>query len=152
MPRLYTDANPTHLAYYIEDWGKSGFQNLPHHFPIMDAEYMAVAYGLNEYFIAWNKEVDARQGDLDTERLKATGEEKFYKVATPSQETKRDLPPPVLVLSDNEVVVKQLTRQYHISKDSLRKLAQQIWQQTENIDVRYEWVPRKENLAGKMLK
>lgn len=152
MPRLFVDANPTHLAYYIEDWGKSGYQKLPRQHTIMEAEYMAVMYGLNEYFLAWNKEVDARQDDLDTERLRATGEEKFYHVATPSQETKRKLPPPVLVLSDNEVVVKQLTRQYHIGKDSLRKLAQQIWQMTENVDVNYEWIPRKDNLAGKMLK
>lgn len=152
MPKLYVDANPRTLTYYIEDWGKSGHQMLPHYTPIMEAEYMAVMYGLNEYFLAWNKELDARQDDLDTEKLRATGEEEFYQVATPSQKTKRALPPPVLVLSDNEVVVKQLTRQYHIGKDSLRKLAQQIWQMTENVEVRFQWIPRAENIAGKMLR
>lgn len=152
MPRLFTDANPTTIAYYIEDWGKSGYQNLPRHYTIMEAEYMAVMYGLNEYFLAWNKEVDARQDDLDTERLRATGEEKFYHVATPSQETKRELPPPVLVLSGNEAVVMQLAHHYHIGKDSLRKLAQQIWQQTENVEVKFQWVPRSDNIAGKMLR
>ena len=147
MPRLYCDANPRCVAYVL-DGGGSGYQMLPSgRYTSMEAEYLAIQYGLNEYFLKWNKELDARQYDMSIE----SGKE-FYKTATPSQETPRPLPPPVLVLSDNEVVVKQLSRQYHISNDKLRKLAQQIWQMTSNIDVRYEWVSRKENPAGMMLK
>jgi len=57
-----------------------------------------------------------------------------------------------MVCSDNEVVVKQLTRQYHINNDRLRKLAQQVWQMIQNVDVKFEWVSRKDNPAGMMLK
>ena len=150
-PRLYCDANPKTIAYVL-DGGGSGYQNLPSGHTSMEAEYLAIMFGLNEYFLKWNKELDARHGDLDAEKLKATGEEDFADVASPVDKTKRPLPPPVLVLSDNEVVVKQLSRQYHIGNDRLRKLAYHIWQMTKNVDVKYEWIPRAENVAGKMLK
>jgi len=143
VPKLYTDANPRMIAYVL-DGGGSGYQRIPDGHTSMSAEYLAIMYGLSEYFLKWSKELDARQYD-------GVGEE-LTKVATPSMETPRPLPPPVLVHCDNEVVVKQLSRQYHIGNDRLRKLAQQIWQMTQNIDVKYEWVSRKDNLAGKMLK
>ena len=147
MPKLYTDANPRCIAYYL-DGGGSGYQMLPSgHYTSMEAEYLGIIYGLNEYFLKWNRELDARQYDMSIE---SGGE--FFKTATPSQETPRPLPPAVLVCCDNEVVVKQLSRQYHIGNDRLRKLAQRVWQMTQNVDVHYEWVPRAENLAGKMLK
>lgn len=146
MPSLYCDANPSGIAYYL-DGGGSGYQPLPTGYTSMEAEYLAIIYGLNEYFLKWNKELDARQYDMTRE-----SNEEFFKVATPSQETPRPLPPPVLVLCDNEVVVKQLSRQYHIGVDRLRKLAMRVWQMTENVEVKYEWISRKKNLAGKMLK
>ena len=147
MPKLYTDANPYHVAYVLE-FGGSGYQELPAgHYSSMEAEYLGVIFGLNEYFLKWNKELDARQDNMSLE-----SNMEFYKVATPSEETPRPLPPPVLVCCDNEVVVKQLSRQYHIANSDLRKLAQRVWQMTQNVDVKYEWVPRAENLAGKMLK
>lgn len=151
MPRLYTDANPRILAYYL-DGGGSGYQNLSEGYTAMEAEYLAIIYGLNEYFLKWNRELDARQDNLDRERMKATGEMEFANVASPADKTKRPLPNPVLVCCDNEVVVKQLSRQYHIGNDRLRKLAQRVWQMTQNIEVKYSWIPRRENLAGKMLK
>lgn len=144
--RLYCDANPNTIAYVL-DGGGSNYQDLPPGHTSMEAEYLAIIYGLNEYFLKWNKELDARQDDMGIE---SKGE--FYKVATPSQETPRPLPPAVLVLSDNEVVIKQLSRQYHVGNSRLRKLAQQIWNMTKNVDVHYEWCPRAENPAGKMLK
>ncbi|GAH64776.1 unnamed protein product, partial [marine sediment metagenome] len=97
-------------------------------------------------------ELDARQDDRDAELSKRTGSFEFGKVASPAAETKRPLPPPVLVCCDNEVVVRQLSRQYHIANDRLRKLAQRVWQMTKNVEVKFEWIPRAENLAGKMLK
>ena len=146
MPRLYTDANLKCIAYVL-DGGGSNYQMLPPGHTSMEAEYLAVIYGLNEYFLKWNKELDARQDDMSLE-----SNMEFYKVATPSEETKRPLPPPVLVCCDNEVVVKQLSRQYHIGNDRLRKLAQRVWQMTENVDVKFNWISRKYNPAGKMLK
>ena len=151
MPKLFVDANPNMLAYVLEDGG-SGYQELSERHSAMEAEYLAVMYGLNEYYLRWSKELDPRHGDLDTAKFKATGKVEFANVASPADQTRRPLPPPVMVCSDNEVVVKQLTREYHIGSDKLRKLAQQIWQQIQNVDVKFAWVPRAENLAGKMLK
>ena len=140
MPKLYCDANPRSIAYYL-DGGDSNYQELPIGYSSMEAEYLAIIYGLNEYFLKWNKELDARYSD-----------ENFNAVGTPSDRTKRHLPPAVLVLNDNEVVVKQLSREYHIGNDKLRKLAQQVWNMTKNVEVKFQWISRKENLAGKMLK
>lgn len=151
MPRLYCDANPRTIAYVL-DGGGSGYQNLSAGFTSMEAEYLAIIYGLNEYFLKWNRELDARQDDIDHELSEHEGGMEFGSVASPSDKTKRSLPDPVLVCCDNEVVVKQLSRQYHISNDRLRKLAQRVWQMTENVEVKYQWIPRAENLAGKMLK
>jgi len=154
MPKLYTDANPRCIAYVL-DGGGSDYQMLPPGHTSMEAEYLAIQYGLNEYFLKWSKELDARQYNMTKESIaetKESEESEFFKTASPASETPRSLPPPVLVCCDNEVVVKQLSRQYHIANDRLRKLAQQVWQMTENIDVHYEWIRRNENLAGKMLK
>jgi len=151
MPKLFVDANPKMVAYVLENGG-SGYQRLHGNHSAMEAEYLAVSYGLNEYYLKWNKELDARHGDLDIERMRKTGEVVFENVASPAEQTRRPLPPPVMVCSDNEVVVKQLSREYHIGNSKLRRLAQQIWQQTQNVDVKFAWVPRAENLAGKMLK
>jgi hypothetical protein len=144
MPKLFCDANPSMIAYVL-DGGGSGYQNLAPGETSMTAEYLAIIFGLSSYFLKWQEELDARQYNGLTD-------ETLTKVATPSQETKRPLPPPVLVCSDNEVVVKQLSRQYHISNEAIRKLAQRIWQMTANVDVKYQWIPRAENIAGKMLK
>jgi len=146
MPKLYVDANPRMVAYVL-DGGGSGYQELPPGQTSMTAEYTAVIYGLNEYFFKWNRELDARFSDLDPETR-----DLYDGVGTPADHTARPLPPPVLVCSDNEVVVKQLTRQYHINNDRLRKLAQQVWQMIENVDVKFQWISRKDNPAGMMLK
>jgi len=151
VPRIYCDANPSTVAYVI-DGGGSGYQYLPDGHTSMEAEYLAIIFGLGAFYIKWNKELDARQGDLDVEKLRATGEEDFAKVISPSDETPRQLPPPILICSDNEVVVKQLSRQYSIGNSRLRKLAQRVWQMTEKVEVTYQWIPRADNLAGKMLK
>ncbi|KKN19277.1 hypothetical protein LCGC14_0947420 [marine sediment metagenome] len=148
MPKIYVDANPSYAAYVI-DGGGSDHTRLPPGHTAMEAEYLAVIYGLNQFFLKWNKELDARQYNM-TKESKDT-DEGFFKVATPSEETPRQLPPPILICSDNEVVVKQLSRQYHIGNARLRKLAQQVWQMCQNLEVKFEWVSRKENLAGKML-
>lgn len=151
MPKIYCDANPRTMAYVLEGGG-SGYQDLPAGYTSMEAEYLAIVYGLNEYYIKWNRELDARQDNIDPELSKRTGDMEFAKVASPAQETKRPLPPPIMVCSDNEVVIRQLRREYHTGNERLRKLAQRVWQMTENVSVRYEWIPRVENLAGKMLR
>ncbi len=159
MPRLYCDGNPIMIAYVLQ-FGGSGYQYLPSRCSAMEAEYLAIIYGLNEYFLKWSRELDARYSNMTGESravadiMEKEGREAdpFFDAASPSDKTKRPLPPPVLVCCDNQVVVNQLSRQFHIGNDRLRKLAQRIWQMTANIEVKYEWVSRKENLAGKMLK
>lgn len=151
MPKLYCDANPSTIAYVLE-FGGSGYQNLPSGYTSMEAEYLAIIYGLNEYFLKWNRELDARQDDIDIEKSKLEDNMEFNSVASPADQTPRQLPPPVLVCCDNEVVVKQLVREYHIGNERLRKLAQRVWQMVQNVEVKFEWIPRAENLAGKMLK
>lgn len=154
MPRLYCDANPKMIAYVL-DGGGSGYQHLPAGHTCMEAEYLAIIYGLNEYYLKWNKELDARQANMTRESIAEAGKTEgdiFYDVASPADKTKRPLPPPVLVCSDNEVVVKQLSREYHIGNDRLRKLAARVWQMIQNVEVKFQWIPRAENLAGKMLK
>ncbi len=146
MPIIFVDANPRMVAYVVQDGG-SGYQELESDYPIMEAEYIAVLYGLNEFFLKWNSELDSRFSDLDPETKNFVD-----RVNTPSDRTARPLPPPIMVRSDNEVVVKQLSRQYHIGNARLRQLAQQVWQITKNLDVTFEWVSRKDNIAGKMLK
>lgn len=151
MPALYVDANPRMIAYAL-DFGGSGHQHLPLGLSSIEAEYLAISYGLNEYFLKWNRELDARQSDIDIEKMQRTNKVEFADIASPADRTKRPLPPAVVVRSDNEVVVKQLNQEYHIGDDRLRKLAQQVWQQCQNVDVKFEWIPRSENKARRRLR
>jgi len=144
MPKLYCDANPRMIAYYL-DGGGSGSQPLADGYTSMEAEYIAIIYGLNEYFLKWNKQLDARQ-------YNGLSDSELTKVADILAHTAQPLPDAVLVCCDNEVVIKQLSRQYHIANDRLRKLAQQVWDMTKNVEVTFQWIPRKDNLAGFMLK
>lgn len=57
-------------------------------------------------------------------------------------------PEATMILSDSQLVIRQLQHQYHIKEDRLRDLAMEVWSNT-NVD--FEWVPRKKNLAGKVL-
>lgn len=146
MPRIYCDANLRTIAYVV-DGGGIGLRKstqLPPNYTSIQTGYLAIIYGLNEFFLKWNKELDARQYDGLGDRL--------TKVPIPSRHTPRPLPPPMLVCISNEIIVKQLSRQCPIDSDKLRRLAQQVWRMTENLDVKYQWIPRAENLAGKMLK
>ena len=56
------------------------------------------------------------------------------------------------ILSDSQVVVSQINHQYAIRNDKLRDLARQVWSIIQKYDtVTVSWIPRKKNLAGKML-
>lgn len=52
------------------------------------------------------------------------------------------------ILSDSQLVVNQLNRKWHIREDRLREYAMEIWRYK---GVKFTWIPRKENLAGKLL-
>lgn len=58
----------------------------------------------------------------------------------------------IIIFSDSKNTISQLNHEFAINNEQLRKLAQEAW----GIIGRYSnltlnWVPRKENLAGKML-
>lgn len=60
---------------------------------------------------------------------------------------------PIRIMSDSRNTVNQINHEYAINKDTLRNIIRQIWQMVGEIDceISFTWVPRKENLAGKML-
>lgn len=52
------------------------------------------------------------------------------------------------ILSDSQLIVNQLNRKWHIKEARLREYALEIW---KHPGVAFTWIPRKENLAGKLL-
>lgn len=58
----------------------------------------------------------------------------------------------IIIFSDSKNTVNQLNHEFAINSEHLRKLAQESWAimgKFSNLTI--TWVPRKENLAGKML-
>lgn len=58
----------------------------------------------------------------------------------------------IIIYSDSKNTVSQLNHEYAINSPELRALAMEAW----NLIAKYphlkiKWIPRKENLAGKML-
>jgi len=55
------------------------------------------------------------------------------------------------VYSDSKVVVNQLNHTFAIKDDTLRNLALEVWKLSERLNIKFIWVSRKENKAGKVL-
>ena len=55
------------------------------------------------------------------------------------------------IYSDSKLVVNQLNHEWHIKEDNLRNLAIEIWKLIGNRKVSFNWVPREQNKAGKLL-
>jgi ribonuclease HI len=56
------------------------------------------------------------------------------------------------ILSDSQVVVRQINHEYAINDPALRGMAQTVWRLLPSHgNARIQWIPRRENLAGKML-
>ncbi|MGQ0795678.1 MAG: reverse transcriptase-like protein [Nitrosopumilaceae archaeon] len=58
----------------------------------------------------------------------------------------------VIIYSDSKNTVSQLNHEYAINSSELRTLAMEAWNligKYSNLSIK--WIPRKENLAGKML-
>lgn len=59
---------------------------------------------------------------------------------------------PVDILSDSQVVVRQINHEYAINDPTLRDMAREVWRLLPSHgNVRVQWIPRRENLAGRML-
>jgi len=58
----------------------------------------------------------------------------------------------IRILSDSKNTVSQLNHEFAINNEKLRELARDAWELIGKIpNLNISWVPRKENLAGKML-
>lgn len=58
----------------------------------------------------------------------------------------------IVIYSDSKNTVNQLNHEFAINNDQLRILAQEAWSIMGKIsNISIKWIPRKENLAGKML-
>ena len=58
----------------------------------------------------------------------------------------------IVLLSDSKNTVSQLNHEFAINNERLRELARQAWALIGKIpSITISWIPRKENLAGKML-
>ena len=64
----------------------------------------------------------------------------------------RDLNEEIIIYSDSKNTVNQLNHEFAINNEQLRNLAREAWSIMGNIsNLSIVWVPRNENLAGKML-
>ena len=58
----------------------------------------------------------------------------------------------ITIFSDSKNTVNQLNHEFAINNEQLRILAQESWLLMPKIhELKIIWIPRKENLAGKML-
>ena len=58
----------------------------------------------------------------------------------------------IIIFSDSKNTISQLNHEYAINNDQLRVLAQEAWKLIGKLPkLKLKWIPRKENLAGKML-
>jgi len=64
----------------------------------------------------------------------------------------QDLSEEIIIFSDSKNTVNQLNHEFAINNEQLRILAQESWLLIPKIpELKIKWIPRKENLAGKML-
>jgi ribonuclease HI len=58
----------------------------------------------------------------------------------------------IIIFSDSKNTVSQLNHEYAINNEQLRSLAREAWEIiTKFPNLKIKWIPRNENLAGKML-
>lgn len=58
----------------------------------------------------------------------------------------------IIIYSDSKNTVLQLNHEYAINNDRLRTLAREAWELIARFpNLKIKWIPRKENLAGRML-
>ncbi len=58
----------------------------------------------------------------------------------------------ITIYSDSKNTVSQLNHEFAINNEQLRILAREAWELiAKNSKIKLVWIPRKDNLAGKML-
>ena len=81
-----------------------------------------------------------------------TNNQAEYSAVLAALEKFADSAGPVTVLSDSQVVARQINHEYAINDPTLRDMARAVWRLLPSHgNVKVQWIPRRENLAGKML-
>ncbi len=57
----------------------------------------------------------------------------------------------ITIISDSQLIVNQLNKEYKIKEPRLKVLAEKVWKLCEGRDVKFKWVPRERNIAGRIL-
>jgi ribonuclease HI len=58
----------------------------------------------------------------------------------------------ITIYSDSKNTISQLNHQFAINSEQLRDLAREAWSHMNKLpNLKLVWIPRAENLAGKML-
>ena len=58
----------------------------------------------------------------------------------------------IMIYSDSKNTVSQLNHEFAINNDQLRNLARETWDLIAKfLNLKINWIPRNQNLAGKML-
>jgi ribonuclease HI len=58
----------------------------------------------------------------------------------------------IVIYSDSKNTVSQLNHEFAINNEQLRSLAREAWELIPKfVNLKIKWIPRNENLAGKML-
>ena len=57
----------------------------------------------------------------------------------------------VELLTDSRLVVEQANRRWACKKKHLQELREELWSLASQIDCTLKWIPREENLAGRVL-
>jgi len=137
MPILYTASNSHSIAFAL-DPGQRGVVKLLCSSPL-ESELRAIQYGLNSYFVAWQKELDAR---------KFEGEQK---VSTPSDDTKRKLPDAVEIRASSLIIPLLQLGGGIIIPSAEKKIINNIYKMLVNVPHKYTQISESENKARRLL-
>lgn len=142
MPYLYVYSDQVKLAYVLEP-GNTGTIPLFDHMDWTEAQLRAVIFGINEYIIAWQKEITYRQHNLDPEK------NEFYKVSTPRSETPDAFPEPVLVHISSPRIYDFMAGM--IVDKEYSKYKNMLTNMTKHFKVQFKLVNPSENKARRLL-
>ncbi len=81
-----------------------------------------------------------------------TNNQAEYKAIIAAMKKFLDSEEEIVIYSDSKNTVSQLNHEYAINNEQLRSLAMEAWNLIGKYkDIKIKWIPRSENLAGKML-
>lgn len=123
---LYVDASPTKWAFVLE--AEPEGDELP----------KVVLMGVN---------------DFEREYTSNEGEYEAVVRALRQLANSEDKPKVLNVFSDSKLVVNQVNSEWHVKKASLVRKVEAVWDVANQFKtIRFRWVPRRKNRAGKLLK